>query len=106
VKLYVDADGLVLQVGEGKGRERTAVNSTVRPRPGRKSPVRHPLVVEQSRCPTDWNISCTPPLFLVLTCILLAYFPPSRLPTGPARLVEIRMMGRVQWVGEPSDLLD
>jgi len=31
VKLYVDADGLVLQVGEGKGRERTAVNSTVRP---------------------------------------------------------------------------
>jgi len=29
------------------------------------------------------------------------------LPTGPARLVEIRMMGRVQWVlGELSELLD
>jgi len=82
VKLYVDADGLVLQVGEGKGRERTAVNSTVAstlwseesgPPPGcgvvvPPCPDRIPTV----RCPSPHSLISAPPFFLVLTCILLA----------------------------------
>jgi len=83
------------------------------PRSGRKSPL-YLLVVEQSSqpCPDQIPTVQCPSWFMRPSFVPHAHLhSPSidflaYLPTGPARLVEIGTMGRVQWVGEPSDLLD